>query len=120
VNDPLGAFEKVRDNFLLYVKTAFATQFPSIEHDRHQLLMNPGAFYKEPWIEPLPRFLTVKSAAMLDKNDVPGLDDSSLKDFIALVSCGLVGQFPLYSHQLQMLRTVISGSNAVVSRASRI
>ena len=115
MNDPLGAFEKVRDNFLLYVKTAFATQFPSIEHDRHQILMNPGAFYKEPWIEPLPRFLTVKPAAMLDKGDVPGLDDSSLKDFIALVNCGLVGQFPLYSHQLQMLRTVISGSNAVVT-----
>lgn len=115
MNDPLGAFEKVRDNFLLYVKTAFATQFPSIEHDRHQLLMNPGAFYKEPWIEPLPRFLTVKPAAMMDKSDVPGLDDTSLKDFLALVGCGLVGQFPLYKHQLQMLRTAVSGANAVVT-----
>jgi DEAD/DEAH box helicase domain-containing protein len=115
VNDPLGAFEKVRDNFLLYVKTAFATQFPSIEHDRHQLLMNPGAFYREPWIEPLPRFSTVKPAAMIDQTDLPGLDDTSLKDFLALVKCGLVGQFPLYSHQLQMLRTAVSGANAVVT-----
>ena len=115
MNDPLGAFEKVRDNFLLYVKTAFATQFSSIEHDRHQLLMSPGGFHKEPWIEPLPRFLTVKPAAMIDKNDVPGLDDNSLKDFITLVDCGLVGKFPLYSHQLQMLRTVMSDTNAVVT-----
>lgn len=115
MNDPLGAFEEVRDNFLLYVKTAFATQFPSIEHDRHQLLMQPGAFYKEPWIEPLPRYQTVKPTSNLEIADVPSFEKNSLKDFAELAACGLVGNYPLYTHQLQMLRLVLSGKNAVVT-----
>jgi DEAD/DEAH box helicase domain-containing protein len=115
VNDPLGAFEQVRDNFLLYVKTAFGTQFPSIERDRYELLMEPGAFYKEPWIEPLPKYETQKAISSLNSTDVPMADESSLKDFKSLASCGLVGGYELYTHQLTMLRKALSGSNVVVT-----
>ena len=35
--DPVGTFEQIRDSAILYVKTAFGTQFPSIEHERELL-----------------------------------------------------------------------------------
>ena len=57
MQDPIGAFEKIRDSLILYVKTAFGTQFPEIEQERERLLREAGAFYQEPWIEPLPRYL---------------------------------------------------------------
>src|SRR5262245_56337816 len=56
VKDPIGASERIRDNFLLYLRTAFSTQYPSIEDEREQRLRQPGVFYQEPWIEPLPRY----------------------------------------------------------------
>ena len=53
MHDPINAFNTIRDNFLLYIKTAFATQFPEIEQEREKRLLEPGVFYQEPWIEPL-------------------------------------------------------------------
>ena len=52
--DPVGDFEKVRDQFVLYVKTAFGTQFPGVELERERLFRDTRLFSQEPWIEPLP------------------------------------------------------------------
>ncbi len=116
MKDPIGAFEKLRDNLLLYIKTAFGTQFPEIEKERERRLLKTGVFYQEPWIEPLPRYQkSGKKINNLQLADVPGLDKSSLEEFIKLSSCGLVGDFELYTHQLEMLRKGLAGSNAVVT-----
>lgn len=116
MKDPIGAFEKLRDNLILYVKTAFGTQFPEIEKERERRLRQTGVFYQEPWIEPLPRYLkSGKTINNLQISDVPGFDESALLDFKELASCGLVGDFELYSHQLEMLRKGLTGSNAVVT-----
>jgi len=53
MNDPIGAFEKIRDNFILYLKTAFGTQFPGLEREREAMLRRPGILNQQPWIEPL-------------------------------------------------------------------
>ena len=50
MNDPVGAFEQIRDGVLLYLKTAFATQYPSVEIERERLLRTLRTFYQEPWI----------------------------------------------------------------------
>jgi ATP-dependent helicase YprA (DUF1998 family) len=114
--DPVGAFEKIRDNFLLYIKTVFGTKFLELEQERERRLRQPGVFYQEPWIEPLPRYQ--KSAKKIDQlglEDVPGLDKTALQDFKNLASCGLVGGYELYSHQVEMLRRALSGQNVVVT-----
>ena len=56
MDDPVGAFEKVRESYLLYVKTAFATQYPGLEAERDSILRQAGVISQEPWIEPLPRY----------------------------------------------------------------
>lgn len=118
--DPIGTFEKIRDNFLLYVKTAFQTQFPSVEAEREALLRrtaeeDPGVFYQDPWIEPLPRYQTGRRISELDAADVPNLTPGELGDFKEFASRGLVGDFPLFSHQIEMLRLGMSGQNTVVT-----
>jgi hypothetical protein len=47
--DPVGAFEKIRESLILYIKTAFGTQVPSFEAEREQLLRQPGVLCQEPW-----------------------------------------------------------------------
>lgn len=114
--DPVGAFEKIRENFLLYIKTAFATRFPEIEQEREEILLQYGVFCQEPWIEPLPRYKrSGKTIHQLELTDVPGLTETTLKEFQELAACGLVGDYQLYSHQLEMLKKALSGQNAVVT-----
>jgi len=116
MHDPINAFNTIRDNFLLYIKTAFGTQFPEIERERERLLRQPGAFHQEPWIEPMPRYQkSGKTINDLDISNVPGLDETALQDFKQLACCGLVGNYELYSHQIQMLRQALEGQNSVVT-----
>ncbi|HSI09588.1 MAG TPA: DEAD/DEAH box helicase [Rariglobus sp.] len=120
MNDPIGTFERVRDNFIRYVKTAFRTQYPSLEDEREALLRasseeEPGMFYRDPWVEPLPRFASRKTLAELDAADLPNMAPAEINAFKGLASCGLVGGFPLYSHQLDMLRRSLMGENVVVT-----
>lgn len=120
MNDPIGAFDRIRDNFLLYVRTAFKTQFPSLEAERAALLLRtaedePGVFYQDPWLEPIPRYEPAKRLAEFEPGDVPDLDGDDLAGFVGLCRQGLVGDYPLYTHQVEMLRRVMQGQNAVVT-----
>ncbi|MBN8708007.1 MAG: DEAD/DEAH box helicase [Verrucomicrobia bacterium] len=120
MNDPIGTFNRIRDNFILYVKTAFRTQYPSLETERETLLRataenEPGIFYRDPWIEPLPRYQQARPVQDLTAEDLPGLDANTSAAFKELAQCGLVGNYALYSHQLEMLQLSLCGRNAVVT-----
>lgn len=115
MNDPIGAFEKIRDNFILYLKTAFGTQFPGLEREREAMLRSPGILNQQPWIEPLPRYQTDRPFADLGPEDLPEMTPEELARFRDLVRCGLVGNFPLYTHQISMLQHAVAGQNAVVT-----
>lgn len=115
MNDPIGAFEKIRDNFILYLKTAFGTQYPGLEREREDMLRRPGILNQEPWIEPLPRYKTDRPLADLGPEDLPAMAPEVLERFKDLARCGLVGNYPLYTHQVSMLQRVVAGRNAVVT-----
>ena len=115
MNDPIGAFERIRDNFILYLKTAFWTQFPGLECEREAMLKKPGILNQEPWIEPLPRYMTNKPLEDLQMEDLPAIAPDDLERFKRLARCGLVGSYPLYTHQIEMLQCALAGQNAVVT-----
>lgn len=116
MNDPIGAFNKVRENFILYIKTAFSTQFPGLEREREGLLRRTNVFCQDPWIEPLPRYQgSGKTIRDLSLEDVPGLNQEALTDFIGLASCGLVKEYELHRHQVEMLKKACSGQHCVVT-----
>jgi ATP-dependent helicase YprA (DUF1998 family) len=114
--DPVGAFEKIRRKFILYVQTAFGTRFPSLENERESLLKRKGVLNQEPWIEPLPRFESSgKTIASLRTDDLPGYQRSQLELFKGLVDSGLFGTDELYSHQYKMLNKSLGGQHCVVT-----
>ena len=122
MDDPIGTFERLRDNFILYVKTAFGTRFPSFEREREILLRTEGVFCKQPWIEPLPRYSAGKTLSDLRLADFclkgslpPGFDESTLTAFKTLARCGLVGDFKLFTHQIEMLSRSTHGEHLVVT-----
>lgn len=115
MNDPIGTFENIRDNYILYLKTAFGTQFPGLELERESLLRHPGILNQEPWIEPLPKYTTDRPLADLTEDDLPGMSSEAVLRFKELSLSGLVGKYPLYAHQAAMLQRVVAGQNAVVT-----
>ncbi len=114
--DPIGAFEEIRENFILYVKTAFGTRFPTIEAEREALLRRNRVLTQKPWIEPLPRYISSgKKIPDLSARDLPGLNAASRELFKSLVMSGLFGDSELHSHQAEMLCKVLQGRNCVVT-----
>jgi hypothetical protein len=39
MNNPIQVFEKIRDNFILYLETAFGTRYPDFEQERNALIV---------------------------------------------------------------------------------
>ena len=116
MSDPSGAFAKVRESLILYIKTAFGTQFPSFEQEREDLLRRSAVLCQEPWIEPLPRYQgSGKRIADLTTADVPGLAGEAVEDFKTMSACGLVGSYELRRHQLEMLGRALSSEHCVVT-----
>jgi len=58
---------------------------------------------------------TLKALRELTSADLSGIDPALLERFKKLARCGLVGDYPLYTHQTAMLKLVLSGRNAVVT-----
>ena len=116
MRDPVGAYNRITDSVISYIETAFATRFPSLEAERRDLLQQPAALSQEPWIEPLPRYVSSgKRIGELGKDDLPGLSPQAAEDFRSLASSGLIGDFTLHQHQVDMLRKALSGESCVIT-----
>jgi ATP-dependent helicase YprA (DUF1998 family) len=113
--DPVGSLDQIRNNLILYLKTAFRTKYPSIETERENLLRSPGVLSREPWVEPLPTYARGNAVGQLGASDLPNMTDATRADFRQFARCGLVGDYGLYAHQLEVLRRVAGGQNIVVT-----
>ena len=117
MKDPIGSFETIKENFIRYVKTAFRTKFDSVEEERYNLLNYDKVLYRKPWIEPLPDYISSgKKINDLTAEDLGNvLNDAEIKIFQGLVNTGLVGDFPLHSHQAEMLKQALLGNNCIIT-----
>ena len=128
MQDPIGAFERIRELYISYLDTAFRIGDESVAEKRRQLLRTPGKLCTEPLVEPIPRYepadlgfdsMLVSSATDIDV--LVGFDATARRAFVELVLAGLFpsrpkrrtdGDWPLdrvplfkpYSHQVEMLR----------------
>ena len=127
MQDPIGAFERIRALYISYLDTAFRIGDESVAEERRLLLRKPGTLCTPPLVEPIPRYepSDIGFDVMLDEggpNDVlAGLDDHARRAFVDLALAGLfpsrpkeprdsdwhldrVPRFKPYSHQIEMLR----------------
>ena len=115
MRDPIKAFEEIKDSFKLYVKTRFATQFDSVEQEREDLLNEEGGFYKNPYIELIPKYKSSnKKISDLSTEDLQGFSSNQIKEFQSFAQSGF-GDLDLYQHQHQMLKASLEGSNTVIT-----
>lgn len=127
MQDPIGAFLRIRELYLSYIDTAFRIGDESVAEERMKLLRAPGSLCTEPLIEPLPRYKPAEIgfeellAVMEPENDpLNGMDGPARKAFVELVLAGLfpsklaeagnqshvsrIPEYKPYAHQIDMLR----------------
>jgi Lhr-like helicase len=59
MSDALSIFKSLRDYYVRYYETPFAVRDPAVERERRELLLQDRAIAREPWIEPIPRYIDV-------------------------------------------------------------
>ena len=120
--NPIHSFEEIKENFILYVKTAFGTRYRSdnpdedtLEKRREVLLNKDKVLYREPWIEPLMAFKSYDHK--IEDIDLENLMDNPLKEkYIKFLKKGLWKEnYPLHSHQEDMLKEALKGNNCVIT-----
>lgn len=120
--NPIYAYKEIKDNFILYIKTAFGTRYESLEQEREDLLRTDQVASREPWIEPLPAYENVEVGndrlriSTLRPADLPGMSDEAQQLFKEFINKGLIsGDYPIYRHQAEMLRKALYGKNCVIT-----
>ena len=131
MNDPLSTFERLRDLYVTYLETAFRIGAIDIQSARRHLLEQSDALCTDPYLEPQPRYKS--SEVRIDQLVGPegevvleGFDANARRILTHVAMAGLlpsrrdpatgvqIGEFELYSHQLEMLRRGIRARTPAV------
>lgn len=118
MKDPIGAFEVIKENFIRYVETAFATRYTGVEKERYALLNYDKVLYRKPWIEPLADY--VSSNKRIDELSLDDLGNRlSHVEAAVFKELAKAGLFPssakLHLHQAMMLKEALSGHNCIIT-----
>lgn len=108
--DPIGGFNRIREQYLGYLETAFRISDPVVSAARRELLERDGQLCTEPYIEPIPRYRAVdwplSELREHGESELPDLDGQALGILQRLIPAGLFdsADISLYSHQLEMMK----------------
>lgn len=114
MKNPIYVFDTIKESFILYVKTAFGTKYPTFEKEREDLLKRDRIFARAPWVEPLPEYLP-SDFSINEINSVPNLNDEELTIFKNIAGSGLGSNFKLHQHQYEMLQKAMAGNHCVIT-----
>ena len=115
--NPLKAFEEIKNNYILYLKTAYHTRFEELNEELNKLWNKEGNLYKEPYIEALPQYKNHDKTFKDLPKEVFNTDDEEIAALIKkFIGAGLFKEdyFP-YSHQAEMLKESLAGHNCVIT-----
>jgi len=122
--DPIGAFDKIKANYLRYFKTMYALNNKELDERKNSELIQNNNLYQEPYLEILPEYEIARTTNgnyaekledLLDKfrgfANVT-VSEQFVKDFL---KNGLIN-YPPYGHQLEMYeKAFVNKKNTVIT-----
>lgn len=116
--DPIGGFNRMIEQFLAYLDTAYRIDDPQMSHLRRQLLSQPGQLALDPIFEVVARYRPAAYGleALIEDPDriLPNFSRAERQAFVELALSGLFdrdkssaevkGAYAPYLHQVQMLQ----------------
>ena len=112
MNNPVEALEELKVTTIKYIETAFGTRSESLNEERRLLLERDGGLFQEPYIEAIPQYKS--SQQLKDLPPLNGMSREAQHAFTQLACANLI-QYPLYSHQKEMLEQSLKGKHCVVT-----
>ena len=108
--DPIGALDKIKDNYCRYFNTMYKFSDKSLEEKKQQELKKGNTLYRTPYVEILPEYVSGNS----DWDDIQR--ELKLPDgFSSFIKAGLMQDKP-YNHQVEMLKKgFLDKENAVIT-----
>ena len=128
--DPIGGFERMIDQFLAYLDTAYRIGDPEVAAMRRELLSDPKQLALEPIFEAVPRYEPwdhgLEELLADSTRRLPGFSRMQREAFVELALSGLFerdrksttlkGAYRPYAHQIDMLhRGVADGTPGIVT-----
>ncbi len=113
MRDALSIFDALRDQYLRYYDTPFSVREPSVMAERRRLLLEDRAIAREPWLEPIAPYATVK-ANLADACEQAGADP----DLATFAALGLLPRDArLRTHQAEALQAACRDDKHVIVTA---
>ena len=108
--DPIGAFEKIKENYKRYFEIAYKITDKHLNEERIGLLTKDDNLYKSPYLELLPEYNTYEGISNIGElaglfTDAFGSTGVSKQFFDEFIRKGLMDYIP-YHHQVDMLKKV--------------
>ena len=108
--DPIGAFDKIKANYIRYFKSAFRISDQELNKERVDLLEKDDNLYKSPYLELLPEYNSYEGiddiGELADRfAEAFGSSDVARQFFEDFIKTGLMRYVP-YVHQVDMLEKV--------------
>jgi len=128
MKDPIGIYENLKEQYFKYIDTAFSVDDTEFKLKRKEVYLPEGKdvnniLAQEPYLELIkPYPSSGKKISDLKLEDFPKEDGSNyfasqeeLELFQQFCSTGLVGNFPLYQHQIDMIKNYALGKNCIIT-----
>lgn len=108
--DPIGAFDKIKENYIRYFENAYKISDKNLDEERITLLKKNDNLYKSPYLELLPEYNSCESINDIGElaetfTEAFGSEDVSRQFFEDFIKKGLMNYIP-YVHQVDMLKKV--------------
>lgn len=108
--DPIGAFDKIKSNYIRYFKSAFKISNQELNKQRVALLEKDDNLYKAPYLELLPEYNSFEGIHDIGElaarfEEAFGSADTARQFFEDFIKTGLMRYVP-YVHQVDMLEKV--------------
>ena len=128
MKDPIGIYENLKEQYFKYIDTAFSVDDSDFKKKRREIYLPEGAdknnvLAQEPYLEvikPYPssgkKITDVELEEIVDSSgDYYFSNQEELELFQNFCLSGLVGDFPLYQHQIDMIKNYALGKNCIIT-----
>jgi DEAD/DEAH box helicase domain-containing protein len=128
MKNPIGIYENLKEQYFKYIDTAFSVDDSDFKRRRKEIYLPEGkdmnnVLAQEPYLElikPYPSSgQTIKDIKIEDIKDSKGNNYFSNMEELELFQdfclTGLVGDFPLYQHQIDMIKQYALGKNCIIT-----
>jgi DEAD/DEAH box helicase domain-containing protein len=128
MKDPIGIFENLKEQYFKYIDTAFSVDDSDFKKKRREIYLPEGTdknnvLAQEPYLELIKPYPSsgkkITDVALEEIVDSSGnhyfSDQEELELFQHFCLSGLVGNFPLYQHQIDMIKNYALGKNCIIT-----